>query len=102
MFKKYFTSGDQNGLFSIRKTDNKGNVRVFQLFAFGLVPIRRHVKIRSEANPFNPDFDKYFEKRRKNLRKISAITHQKTLYLANKTTNKLLSGKQDTASFINA
>ena len=57
--------------------------------AIGLVPIRRHVKIRSEANPFNPDFDKYFEKRRKNLRKISAITHQKTLYLANKTIIRL-------------
>jgi RNA-directed DNA polymerase len=27
------------------------------------VPIQRHIRIRSEANPFDPRFETYFEKR---------------------------------------
>ena len=83
IFKKHFTRGDQEGRFAIRETDKKGKIRVFQLFAIGLVPIRRHVKIRANANNFDPSFDPYFENRRINLKRKTAITHQKTIYLAN-------------------
>ena len=83
IFNKYFTSGDQEGRFAIRETDKKGKIRIFQLFAIGLVPIRRHVKIRANNYKFNPSFDQYFENRRKNKTKMSAITHQKLIYLAN-------------------
>jgi RNA-directed DNA polymerase len=33
------------------------------LFAANKMPIKRHVGIRSEANPFDPDWEIYFEKR---------------------------------------
>ncbi len=88
IFDKYFAKGEQRGRFSISETDKKGNERIFQLFAIGLVPIRRHIKIKSEANRYDKSFDKYFEDRRKNLRKNSFFTHQKTIYLANKKTTK--------------
>jgi len=76
IFNKYFTKGDQEGRFAILRlkfeagceTDKKGKIRVFQLFAIGLVPIRKHVKIRANANKFDPSFDQYFENRRKKKR----------------------------------
>ena len=29
----------------------------------GLVPVTRHVKIKAEANPFDPEWENYFETR---------------------------------------
>ena len=83
IFQKHFTAGDQEGRFAVRETDEKGKTRIFQIFAIGLVPIGRHVKIRAIATPFDKDFDEYFTQRKINKAKSSAITHQKTIYLTN-------------------
>ena len=57
------------------------NNRAFSLFQIGLIPIRRHIKIRSNANPFDPAFDKYFETRRKNKQKMAKLSHQKCIFV---------------------
>lgn len=56
---KYFQSVDgRNWVFS-----GEFNDRNMTLFAAGRMPIRRHTKIRSNANPFDPAWEIYFEKR---------------------------------------
>ena len=40
---------------------NRGEVTVQQLTE---IPIKRHIKIKCEANPFDPSWDEYFERRK--------------------------------------
>jgi RNA-directed DNA polymerase len=56
---KYFQSVDgRNWVFS-----GEYNDRTMTLFAASGMPIRRHIKVKSEANPFDPAWEVYFEKR---------------------------------------
>ena len=38
-----------------------GDVKLVKLVNASDTPIRRHIKIKAEANPFNPDWEEYFE-----------------------------------------
>jgi len=60
--RKYFQLADQYGFFG-RTTGKKGQTIIVRLFVAHLVPIRRHVKIRGEANPYDPAQAAYFEQR---------------------------------------
>jgi len=33
------------------------------LYNLGLTPVKRHAKVRGEANPYDPDWEQYFERR---------------------------------------
>jgi RNA-directed DNA polymerase len=41
--------------------DDKGNP--IRLFKTSLVPVTRHVKVKGKANPFDPEWENYFEQR---------------------------------------
>ncbi|MCK5355482.1 MAG: group II intron reverse transcriptase/maturase, partial [Methyloprofundus sp.] len=57
---KYFkTVGNNHWVFT--GVDDKGNLK--HLFKAGLVPVTRHIKIKAEANPYDPEWDDYFEVR---------------------------------------
>lgn len=56
---KYFqTVEGRNWVFS-----GEFNDRTMTLFAAGRMPIRRHTKVKSTSNPFDPAWEVYFEKR---------------------------------------
>jgi len=58
--RKYFKRvGFDNWVFF---GEYKGKER--QLFNIGKVPIKRHIQVRATANPFDPTWELYFEKRR--------------------------------------
>jgi RNA-directed DNA polymerase len=58
--KRYFkTVGNNHWVFT--GVDDKGNHQ--HLFKAGLVPVTRHIKIRADANPYDPGWDDYFEER---------------------------------------
>lgn len=57
--KKYFKTNGNNH-WSFGAADN-GNL-IF-LFRASSIPIKRHVKIKGAANPFDPDWEEYFEER---------------------------------------
>ena len=44
-------------------TVGEQKVKIF-LSSMASIPIKRHIKIRGDANPYDPVYDDYFKKRR--------------------------------------
>jgi RNA-directed DNA polymerase len=62
--KKYFTSIEgQHWVFHGEILGQKGAFQPIRLFKAKSVAIERHTKIQSEANPYDPKWETYFEKR---------------------------------------
>jgi len=62
--KKYFrSSGLRNWIFSTRIKNEKGDSTFLDLLSMMHTPIRRHVKVRAEATPYEPQFTEYFLRR---------------------------------------
>lgn len=62
--RKYFRSHNlRNWIFTSKISKGNNKATYLDLFEAGSVPIKRHIKIRSEANPFDPQFKEYFEQR---------------------------------------
>jgi RNA-directed DNA polymerase len=61
--RKYFKSHqDRNWVFS---NDSKEDSHPSHLFHASQIKIKRHIKIKQDANPFNPEWEIYFERREK-------------------------------------
>jgi RNA-directed DNA polymerase len=61
---KYFrTEGKNNWVFFGQVMGAKGTPHDVRLFRASSVPIRRHTKIKGEANPYDPQWEPYFEAR---------------------------------------
>ncbi len=65
--KRYFTT--DKGLWGFR--DPKPGKTLLKMAA---IPIQRHVKIRSEANPYDPQWEVYFEHRRQHRISWTKVT----------------------------
>ena len=62
--KKYFELHEgRNWCFFGRMSDDQGKPYRIRLFLASDIPIKRHVKVRSDANPYDPAYESYFEKR---------------------------------------
>lgn len=78
--EKYFSASQELCTFSAVQTTAKGDkIKIYKLFRAGKVPIIRHIKIQSAANPFITEDDKYFAKRRKILWSKSIKTKQRCI-----------------------
>jgi len=62
----------------------------FYCLKIGLFPIRRHTKIKSEANPFDASFDAYFVKMDKRKSKKSIDSSSKMYNFAGKNKKEVL------------
>lgn len=64
---RYFkTEGNRSWIFAAEDEERvypDGKPYRVSLFRASTVPIKRHIRIRSEANPFDPRFETYFEER---------------------------------------
>ncbi len=60
--RKYFQLADQFVFFG-RATGKNGQTTIVRLFEAHRVPIQRHIKIRGDANPYDPEQAEYFERR---------------------------------------
>jgi len=61
---KYFaTHGNDHWVFSGEAERKDGTSRNVRLFDAASVPIKRHVKVKGEANPYAPEWETYFERR---------------------------------------
>ncbi|QTA82065.1 Group II intron reverse transcriptase/maturase [Desulfonema limicola] len=54
------------------------------LFKMDSIPIRRHIKVKGEANPYDPKWHEYFTKSAIKLRKQSIKTRQDILWIEQK------------------
>jgi len=65
MRKKYYRTQElRNWIFSTSIVNEKGKSSFLDLFSIARVPVRRHVKIRAEATPYDPQFTEYFLRRK--------------------------------------
>ena len=60
---RYFRA-DPQGSFSVRIQDREGKERVLKACRVAQTVIERHIKVRGQANPYDPEHVEYFEKRR--------------------------------------
>jgi RNA-directed DNA polymerase len=61
---KYFPpSGGRKWRFSGPLPDSQGTLQTVHLFLASSVPIKRHIKVRAKANPYDPQWEPYFERR---------------------------------------
>lgn len=82
--KKYFRSeGSRNWVFSTKIRNKSGELIHFDLFKMKYLPIKRHVKIKRDATPYDTQYKDYFEKRERLKRKSSSVNwvHCKTQHL---------------------
>lgn len=71
--KRYFRrEGFRNWIFHDKSRDKNGNEIFTDLFLASSIPIKRHLKIRGEATPYDQKFKEYFEKR-ENLKKNNKL-----------------------------
>src|SRR5258708_33272991 len=61
--KYYKTGGTGNGVFTAIEKQEDGTKRELTLLQESDTPIQRHVKIRADANPHDPEWEPYFESR---------------------------------------
>jgi len=62
IWKTYFTAGKVRGYLSTKIFDpKKRKNKIYCIYSLCYTPIIRHVKIKSEANPYLNEYDKYFE-----------------------------------------
>ena len=73
--RKYWLSAPKAWIFSAEEKTPEGKRRV-ELIRASSIGIKRHIKVRCEANPFDPKDDKYFKDRKAGERfryKVSAV-----------------------------
>jgi RNA-directed DNA polymerase len=70
VLEKYFKSENNRKWVFKDIYEENGEKQVFILKKFADIPITRHVKIKSDANPFDPKWDAYFEYRSRKTSKV--------------------------------
>ena len=74
IFRKYFTTlGNDHWRFHCLVKDKDGNQKPLYLRRASDTHIRRHTKVKAEANPFDPRFKDYFKEREKRNRKAKQL-----------------------------
>ena len=59
LVKEYWTKAGRKWIFSTITKDN-GKPRLFQVQKVGSIGIKRHIKIKADANPYMPEYSRYF------------------------------------------
>jgi RNA-directed DNA polymerase len=75
VYKRYFT----NNHFTDFRCGKRGRVG-HRIYRISYVPIRYHVKIKSGANPYLTEFDKYFNQRRNCRENLAKVGKQITTF----------------------
>jgi len=66
LFKKYWTAFGKKHIFAVLTKTRKDPKRVYQVIRTCSIGIKRHIKIKAAANPYSPEFARYFWQRRNN------------------------------------
>jgi RNA-directed DNA polymerase len=66
LIRHYWSATGRKGVFAVKAKTSKGTTKIYQLIRVRSIGIRRHVKIRAAANPYMPEDEAYFARRRHN------------------------------------
>ena len=87
LFRQYWMAGERKHIFAVKSKTEKGAIKVYQVVRTCSIGIRRHIKIKAAANPYLPEYSKYFWQRRNNreskllpalsAREVRAMVHRK-------------------------
>ena len=80
IYRRYFTDNH----FTDARAGKKG-LQHHRLYRISYVPIRYHVKVKSNVNPFNPEYDSYFFQRQKWREDLAKECRQITTFVRNET-----------------
>ena len=64
LFNEYWNNAERKHIFGVKTMTKKGLVRVYQVVRISSIGIKRHIKIKAAANPYDPEFALYFWTRR--------------------------------------
>jgi RNA-directed DNA polymerase len=65
LFREYWNNNtERNHIFAVKTKTSKGLEKVYQVVRIYSIGIRRHIKIKAAANPYDPKFAKYVWTRR--------------------------------------
>ena len=82
IYHRYF----HDNHFTDQRITKKG-IENHRLYRIGYVPIRYHVKVKAEANPFLPEYDQYFINRKKWREDLAKECKQITTFISQKSCN---------------
>ena len=76
LFKKYWTATGQKHWFAVSVRSASGLKKIYQVIRICAIGIRRHVKIKADANPYLSEYAAYFWRRRhdKNSKLLAALS----------------------------
>jgi RNA-directed DNA polymerase len=77
LIKRYWTASGTKWRFSVIRKTKKGLLKRYQVLRVGSIGIKRHLKIKADANPYLEEYALYFANRRQNkgacvMRELSA------------------------------
>jgi len=64
LYKKYWTAAGGKKTFAVTAKIKKGVKKVYQVVRICSIGIKRHIKIKAVANPYDPEYASYFWRRR--------------------------------------
>jgi len=71
--------GAQKALFQALTTDKHGEKRLVHIYQASQTPIRRHIKVLEAANPYDPQWELYFEQRQHN-KTLNEVRHRPDVF----------------------
>jgi len=85
--KYYRAQGLRHKIFSAPVKNKDGHQSVLDLYSIARVPIRRHIKIKGEATPYDPQFKNYFLQRER-LKRILTLRQKEPQPLVTPSLNR--------------
>ena len=76
LIKKYWSAAGKHVFSFLHKYKKK--TRILKIIRVGAIGIKRHIKIKAEANPYLPEYSSYFWRRKniKDARLLGALSHR--------------------------
>jgi RNA-directed DNA polymerase len=64
LIKRYWSASGRKHRFAVRAKTASGKTTVYEVVKLHAIGIRRHIKIKADANPYLPEYAEYFWRRR--------------------------------------
>jgi RNA-directed DNA polymerase len=60
----YWSAAGNKGVFAVKAKTKKGVKKVYRVLRVSSIGIKRHIKIKADANPYMPEYAGYYYRRR--------------------------------------